>query len=123
MGKTTELPSAFTTRTHCNGFFCKRVQTRPSLASGYFSNCLFTNYPYLVSNPVTPETFPLMKRVQYTGNNYEEIKRLCGDKVLAPYFCMGFSMLSVDTGEGFVSVNEGDAVIQEDDGSLSIEKQ
>ena len=64
-----------------------------------------------------------MKRVQYTGNNYEEIKRLCGDKVLAPYFCMGFSMLSVDTGEGFVSVNEGDAVIQEDDGSLSIEKQ
>ena len=64
-----------------------------------------------------------MKRVQYTGNNYEEIKRLCGDMVLAPYFCMGFSMLSVDTGEGFVSVNEGDAVIQEDDGSLSIEKQ
>ena len=52
-----------------------------------------------------------MKKVQYTGTNYEEVKYLCGDKVLAPYFCMGFSMLSVDTGEGFVSVNEGDAFV------------
>ena len=84
----------------------------------------FAIYPYLARDPVTPSVIlQPMKRVQYTGNNYEEIKRLCGDKVLAPYFCMGFSMLSVDTGEGFVSVNEGDAVIQEDDGSLSIEKQ
>lgn len=64
-----------------------------------------------------------MKKVQYTGTNYDEVKRLCGDKVLAPYFCMGFSMLSVDTGEGFVSVNEGDAIILEDDGTLRIEKQ
>jgi hypothetical protein len=36
---------------------------------------------------------------------------------------MGFSMLSVDTGEGYESVNEGDAVIREDDGSLRVEKQ
>ena len=64
-----------------------------------------------------------MKKVQCTGTNYDEVKRLCGDKVLAPYFCMGFSMLSVDTGDGFVSVNEGDAVIREDDGTLRIEKQ
>ena len=64
-----------------------------------------------------------MKKVQYTGTNYDEVKRLCGDKVLAPYFCMGFSMLSVDTEDGFVSVNEGDAVIREDDGTLRIEKQ
>lgn len=64
-----------------------------------------------------------MQRLVYTGNNYDEIKRLCGDRVLAPYFCMGFSMLSVDTGEGFVSVNEGDAVILADDGTLSVEKQ
>ena len=63
-----------------------------------------------------------MQRLTYTGTNYEEIKRLCGDKVLAPYFCMGFSMLSVDTGEGFVSVNEGDTIVMEDDGSLRIEK-
>lgn len=64
-----------------------------------------------------------MQKVIYTGTNYDEIKDLCGDRVLAPYFCMGFSMLSVDTGEGFVSVNEGDAVIRDDDGTLSVEKQ
>ena len=64
-----------------------------------------------------------MKKVLYTGTNHDEIKRLCGDKVLAPYFCMGFSMLSVDTGEGFVSVYEGDEIVREDDGSLRVEKQ
>ena len=63
-----------------------------------------------------------MKTVVYTGTNYDEVKRLCGNKVLAPYFCMGFSMLSVDTGEGFVSVNEGDTIVREDDGSLRIVK-
>ena len=63
-----------------------------------------------------------MKTVVYTGTNYDEVKRLCGDKVLAPYFCMGFSMLSVDTGDGFVSVNEGDTIVREDDGSLRIVK-
>lgn len=62
-----------------------------------------------------------MKRIQYTGTNYEEIKALCGDRLLAPYFCMGFSMLSVDTGAGFESVNEGDTVVLDDDGSLRIE--
>ena len=62
-----------------------------------------------------------MKSVQYTGTNYDEVKRLCGDRVLAPYFCMGFSMLSVDTGEGFESVNEGDVVVLEDDGRLRVE--
>ena len=64
-----------------------------------------------------------MQRVFYTGTNFDEVKRLCGDRVLAPYFCMGFSMLSVDTGDGFESVNEGDAIVLEDDGSLRIEKQ
>ena len=63
-----------------------------------------------------------MKTVVYTGTNYDEVKQLCGDKVLAPYFCMGFSMLSVDTGDGFVSVNEGDTIVREDDGSLRIVK-
>ena len=74
--------------------------------------------PYFV-----PEIPDHMQKLLYTGTNYDEVKRLCGDKVLAPYFCMGFSMLSVDTGEGFVSVNEGDVIVREDDGSLRIEKQ
>ena len=62
-----------------------------------------------------------MERVQYNGMNFEEIKRLCGDRVLAPYFCMGFSMLSVLTDNGFVSVNEGDYVVLDDAGKLSVE--
>lgn len=64
-----------------------------------------------------------MQKLQYTGTNYDAVKQLCGDRVLAPYFCMGFSMLSVDTGEGYESVNEGDVVVLEDDGTLRIEKQ
>ena len=63
-----------------------------------------------------------MLRILYTGTNYDEVKRLCGDRVLAPYFWMGFSMLSVDTGDGFVTVNEGDTIVREDDGSLRVEK-
>lgn len=63
-----------------------------------------------------------MQKLTFTGLNYDEVKRLCGDKVLAPYFCMGFSMLSVETGEGYVSVNEGDTIVLEDDGSLRVEK-
>ena len=63
-----------------------------------------------------------MRCVLYTGTNYDEVKRLCGGKVLAPYFCMGFSILSVDTGDGFVTVNEGDTIVMEDDGSLRVEK-
>ena len=53
-----------------------------------------------------------MHCILYTGSNYDEVKRLCGDRVLAPFFCMGFSMLSVDTGNGFVTVNEGDFLYQ-----------
>ena len=64
-----------------------------------------------------------MQKIFYTGTNYDEVKRMCGDRVLAPYFCMGFSMLSVDTGDGFESVNEGDVIVQEDDGSLRVERQ
>ena len=63
-----------------------------------------------------------MLRLLYTGANHAEVKLLCGDRVLAPYFCMGFSMLSVDAGDGFVTVNEGDTIILEDDGTLRIEK-
>lgn len=63
-----------------------------------------------------------MQSLLYTGTNYDEVKRLCGDSVLAPYFCMGFSMLSLDTGDGFETVNEGDTIVLEDDGSLRIDR-
>ena len=63
-----------------------------------------------------------MTRIQYTGTNFEEIKALCGDRVLAPYFCMGFSMLSLKTDDGFVTVNEGDTIVLDDSGRLCIEK-
>lgn len=69
------------------------------------------------------KVFTLMQSLLYTGTNYDEVKRLCGDKVLAPYFCMGFSMLSLDTGDGFETVNEGDMIVLEDDGSLRIDKK
>ena len=60
-------------------------------------------------------------RIQYTGNNYDEIKAVLGDRLMAPYFCMGFSMLSVMTPDGFVNVNEGDYVVLSDDGTIKIE--
>ena len=63
-----------------------------------------------------------MQSLLYTGTNYDEVKRLCGDRVLAPYFCMGFSMLSLDTGDGLETVNEGDTIVLEDDGSLRIDR-
>ena len=63
-----------------------------------------------------------MQSLLYTGTNYDEVKRLCGDRVLAPYLCMGFSMLSLDTGDGFETVNEGDTIVLEDDGSLRIDR-
>ena len=62
-----------------------------------------------------------MKRLQYTGLNYEEVTQMCGDKILAPYFCMGFSMLSLMTEDGFVSVNEGDYIVEDENGRLSVE--
>ncbi len=61
-----------------------------------------------------------MRKVQYTGNNFDEIKELCGDKILAPYFCMGFSMLSLLTDDGFVTVNEGDTILLDDSGKITV---
>lgn len=61
-----------------------------------------------------------MTRIQYTGSNYSEIKDLLGDKVLAPYFCMGFTMLSILTEEGFVSVQECDWIVLDDDGTIRV---
>ena len=63
-----------------------------------------------------------MTRIQYTGTNYDEVKCLCGDKVLAPYFCMGFSMLSLETPDGWVTVDEGDYVVMDEDGRFGVER-
>ena len=46
-----------------------------------------------------------MIRIQYTGSNYQELKEILGDRLLAPYFCMGFTMLSVMTEDGPITVN------------------
>jgi len=62
-----------------------------------------------------------VEQIVYTGTNFDEVKRFCGDKVLAPYFCMGFSMLSLDTPDGLVTVNEGDTILRSPDGTFSVE--
>lgn len=62
-----------------------------------------------------------MKRIQYTGNNYAELKQLFGDLLLAPYDCMGFSMLSLMTDEGPVTIHEGNFVTLRSDGSVIID--
>ena len=62
-----------------------------------------------------------MEKIRYTGTNYAEVRRFCGDKVLAPYFCMGFSMLTLVTEEGLVYVNEGDTIVRGDDGEFRVE--
>ena len=59
-----------------------------------------------------------MTRIQYTGLNYDELKSLLGDKLLAPYFCMGITMLSVLTDDGFISVQEGDFIEVDDNGKV-----
>ena len=62
-----------------------------------------------------------MTRIPYTGTNQAEFKEILGDKVLEPYFCMGLTILSILTDDGFVNVQEGDIVVIEDDGSIHVE--
>ena len=62
-----------------------------------------------------------MTRVQYTGTNFDELKALFGDRLLAPYFCMGITFLSLLSDDGFVSVQEGDYVVLDDDGKIRVE--
>ena len=62
-----------------------------------------------------------MTRIQYTGSNYQELKEILGDRLLAPYFCMGFTMLSVMTEDGPITVNEADYIFIDDNGNISIE--
>ena len=59
-----------------------------------------------------------MTRIQYTGTNFDELKAILGDKLLAPYFCMGITMLSVLTDDGFLTVQEGDFVEIDDKGNV-----
>ena len=62
-----------------------------------------------------------MKRLPYTGTNQADFKEVLGDRVLDPYFCMGLTILSILTDDGFVNVQEGDIVVIDDDGSIRIE--
>ncbi|MBR4586363.1 MAG: hypothetical protein IKO29_06470 [Bacteroidales bacterium] len=62
-----------------------------------------------------------MDKIQYTGTNFPEVKRFCGDKILAPYDCMGFSMLSLLTDDGLETVHEGDFVVEEAPGRFRVE--
>ena len=62
-----------------------------------------------------------MTKLPYTGSNQAEFKEILGDKVLEPYFCMGLTILSILTDDGFVNVQEGDIVVIGDDGSIRTE--
>ena len=64
-----------------------------------------------------------IKSIQYTGLNFEQVKEFAGDKVLAPYFCMGFSMLSLYTPDGFVTVNEGDYIDKDTNGNFRVREK
>ena len=62
-----------------------------------------------------------MTKITYTGTNQAEFKAILGDKVLDPYFCMGLTILSILTEDGFLNVQEGDIVVIENDGSIHVE--
>ena len=62
-----------------------------------------------------------MEKILYTGLNYPQVKEFCGDMVMAPYFCMGFSMLSLITEEGGITVNEGDTILKDEKGRFYVE--
>lgn len=64
-----------------------------------------------------------MEKILYTGLNYPQVKEFCGDMVMAPYFCMGFSMLSLITEEGCITVNEGDTILKDEQGRFFVETQ
>ena len=62
-----------------------------------------------------------IQKIQYTGLNYPQMQQFCGDQILAPYICMGFSMLSLLTPDGFVTVNEGDTICKDLSGKMWVE--
>ena len=64
---------------------------------------------------------PAVCKIQYTGLNYPQVQEFCGDKILAPYICMGFSMLSLLVPDGFMTVNEGDTICKDGLGNFWVE--
>lgn len=62
-----------------------------------------------------------IEKILYTGLNYPQVKDFCGDSLLAPYFCMGFSMLSLLTPDGYISVQEGDTICKDWSGKFWVE--
>ena len=61
-------------------------------------------------------------KILYTGLNYPHVQEFCGDKILAPYICMGFSMLSLIVPDGFLTVNEGDTICRDGLGNFWVEQ-
>lgn len=61
-------------------------------------------------------------KILYTGLNYPQVQEFCGDKILAPYICMGFSMLSLIVPDGFLTVNEGDTICRDGLGNFWVEQ-
>lgn len=75
-----------------------------------------------LSNTKRIKTKIYMEKIQFLGTNADEVKAFCGDEcMVSPYFGMGFSMLSIITPDGIVTVNEGDYLVKEDDGSFRTE--
>ena len=62
------------------------------------------------------------EKILYTGLNYQQVKEFCGDKILAPYICVGFSMLSLIVPDGFLTVNEGDTICRGGLGNFWVEQ-
>jgi len=63
-----------------------------------------------------------MEKIQFLGNNVDEVKSFCGEGcMVSPYFGMGFQMLSIITPDGIITVNEGDYLVRDEDGSLRVE--
>ena len=51
-----------------------------------------------------------------------QVREFTGGRVMAPYECMGFSMLSLMMEDGTtVTVNEGDWIVRDENGKFSIE--
>ena len=62
-----------------------------------------------------------MEKIQFTGDNVDDVKAFCGEGcMVSTYFGMGFTMLSIFTSEGILTVNEGDFLSKDENGNLSI---
>lgn len=62
-----------------------------------------------------------MRKIQYTGLNFDEIQAFTDNKAFAPYEGIGTSMLSILTDDGLLTVNEGDWLVCDDEGCYSVE--